>query len=36
MTFEIFSGRDYKGQVKVENVRETMCSALILGTPKAA
>jgi predicted RNase H-like nuclease (RuvC/YqgF family) len=34
MTFEIFSGRDYKGQVKVENVRENMCSALIVGTPR--
>jgi cell shape-determining protein MreC len=34
MTFEIFSGRDYKGQVKVENVRENMCSALIVGNPR--
>jgi len=33
MTFEIFQGRDYKGQVRVENVHENMCSALILGTP---
>ena len=33
MTFEIFQGRDYKGQVRVENVHENMCSALILGSP---
>jgi myosin heavy subunit len=36
MTFEIFNGRDYKGQVRVENVHENMCSALILGTPTAS
>lgn len=36
MTFEIFNGRTYKGQVRVENVHENMCSALILGTPTAA
>ena len=36
MTFEIFNGRDYKGRVKVENVRDNMCSALILGTPRMA
>jgi predicted nucleic acid-binding Zn-ribbon protein len=29
-TFEIFNGRDYKGQARVENVREDMCTALIL------
>lgn len=29
MTFQIYSGADYKGYVRVENVRETMCSALI-------
>jgi hypothetical protein len=36
MTFEIFSGRNYKGRVRVENVHENMCSALILGTPAMA
>ena len=36
MTFEIFNGRTYKGQVRVENVHENMCSALIVGTPTAA
>ena len=34
MTFEIFNGRDYKGRVRVDHVRDNMCSALILGTPK--
>jgi peptidoglycan hydrolase CwlO-like protein len=29
-TFEVFAGSDYKGQVRVENVREDMCTALIL------
>jgi len=29
-TFEVFDGRNYKGQVRVENVREDMCTALIL------
>jgi hypothetical protein len=29
MTFEIFDGVTYKGQARVENVREDMCSALI-------
>lgn len=29
-TFEVFDGDNYKGQVRVENVREDMCTALIL------
>jgi len=29
-TFEIYDGSSYKGQVRVENVREDMCTALIL------
>ncbi len=31
-TFEVFDGAQYKGQVRVENVREDMCTALILRT----
>ena len=31
-TFEIYDGKNYKGQVRVENVREDMCTALILRT----
>jgi len=28
-TFEIFNGNEYKGQVRVENVRANMCTALV-------
>ena len=28
-TFEIFNGNEYKGQVRVENVRTNMCTALV-------
>lgn len=31
-TFDIYSGNQYKGQVRVENVQDGMCSALILRT----
>jgi predicted nucleic acid-binding Zn-ribbon protein len=31
-TFEVYNGAQYKGQVRVENVREDMCTALILRT----
>lgn len=31
-TFEIYDGAQYKGQVRVENVRADMCTALILRT----
>ena len=31
-TFEIYKGSQYKGQVRVENVRENMCTALIVKT----
>jgi len=29
-TFEIFNGRTYKGMVRVESVRENMCTAVII------
>lgn len=29
-TFEVYAGANYKGQIRVENVREDMCTALIL------
>jgi len=35
MTFQIFNGSTYKGEVKVENVREDMCSALVTGSTGA-
>ena len=35
MTFQIFDGSVYKGEVKVENVREDMCSALVTGSTGA-
>ena len=28
-TFSIYNGKEYKGEVRVENVRENMCTALI-------
>ncbi len=28
-TFEVFNGNDYKGRVRVENVRENSCTALV-------
>lgn len=31
-TFEIFNGGQWKGQVRVENVREDMCTALVVKT----
>ncbi|MFT7486975.1 MAG: cell division protein FtsB [Candidatus Paceibacteria bacterium] len=31
-TFEIYNGSVYKGQVRVENVRDDMCTALIIRT----
>lgn len=31
-TFEVYNGPNYKGQVRVENVRDDMCTALILRT----
>ncbi|HIG11166.1 MAG: hypothetical protein ABGY71_06730 [bacterium] len=31
-TFQIFNGSEYKGEVRVENVRDKMCTALILTT----
>ena len=33
-TFEVYDGTVYKGQVRVENVRDDMCTALILRTEK--
>lgn len=35
MTFQIFNGTTYKGVVKVENVHEDMCSALVTGSTGA-
>lgn len=35
MTFQIYNGSTYKGEVKVENVREDMCSALVTGSTGA-
>ena len=31
MTFQVFNGAAYKGYVRVENVHDNMCSALIMG-----
>ena len=31
MTFQIYNGPAYKGYVRVENVHDNMCSALIVG-----
>jgi len=36
MTFEIYSGSTYKGQVRVENVQDGQCSALITRTRDGA
>ncbi len=33
-TFYIYDGGQYKGEVRVENVRDNMCTALILSTAK--
>ena len=30
-TFEIFRGNQYKGRVRVENVQDTFCSAIVTG-----
>lgn len=36
MTFQVYSGSSYKGYVRVENVRENMCSALIVAQVEGA
>jgi hypothetical protein len=36
MTFQVYSGSSYKGYVRVETVRENMCSALIVAQVEGA
>jgi hypothetical protein len=36
MTFQIYNGSRYKGFVRVENVHNDMCSALIMGQVEGA